>query len=28
VHDIVIVEAAHDVQDRVGFTDIGQELVT
>jgi len=27
VHDVFIVEAAHDVDDGVGFADVGQELV-
>ena len=27
VHDVVVVEAAHDVRDRVGLADVGEELV-
>ena len=27
MHDIVIVETAHDVQDGIGLADVGEELV-
>ena len=27
VDDVVVVEAAHDVRDRVGLADVGEELV-
>ena len=27
VHDVVVLEAAHDVRDRVGLADVGEELV-
>lgn len=28
VHDVVVLEAAHDLADRVGLADVGEELVT